>query len=162
MELEEINKKIKDIDRSINILYEEQRELELKYNKVREQKLLEDKSILQENIWTLECDSKFKLYLIDNNKDGFKKLRSLYETDYDTFHYIFDNYSLYFNDSEMHLQADSNEQLLSFIKVHSLKIISKLSNKLDEINESLQELQISKDIIISLFNSTNGKDITKS
>lgn len=162
MDLQEINKQLKEINKSINLLYDRQRLFEKNRDEIKQRMLQDDSSILQEDYWTLKCSDNFKLYLDDNNRDGFKKLRNLYETNYHVGHDIFDDYSLIFNDGDMCLQAKTNEQLLNFIKVHKLKIKNTLQDRINTIDSKISELHAVKNTIMFLNNQINGENTEKS
>ncbi len=126
--------------------------MEKEYDTEREKHLLGPDSLLTEDSWTLKINPKnFRLYLDDENNDGFKKLRKLYWTDYHCSHTIFGKYSLVFNDSELTIYADSNSDLLEFIKTYNLKIISEVEYALVDIDIKIKELEAAKEIITNLL-----------
>jgi len=149
--IEEIKAEMKAIEYSINDCYNKQKQLEGEFNFAREQVLLSIDSPLREDTWTLCLNDDFTLYLRDNNRNGFKKLRELYEIDYHSLTFLFGKYSLYFSDGEMTICADSNKELSEFIKTHNLEIKSKLEERLGDVNERIDQLLSSKKIITDLI-----------
>lgn len=151
MSLEAIDKELADISNNITKECARQRELEDQIEARKEQMLLNDSTILTENVWTLYWNDRAnRLYLSDDNRDGFKKLRKLYDLDYHLSYYLFKKYNLYFNDGEMTLNAD-NRELIEFVKKFNLKVVSKLDDKISIIDLKIEELNTAKKAITDII-----------
>ncbi len=147
-QLEDIKAKLKAIDKGVNDLYGHKYVLEKEYDKIRESLLLKNGSPLQEDTWTLKYNKEnSRLYLDDDNRDGFKILRKLYNTTYHCHHDLFDKCSLIFNDGEMSINTNTNEKLISFIKEYNLKVVRGCSLSTKGIDLKILDLQSAKNTI---------------
>lgn len=153
MTLEQIHKEKKQMQESMDLYYKRLHELDVLEKKAVQEEIKNNTSMLSENVWDLKFnDRNSKFYLYDNNpREGFKKLRSLIETDYHMAFTLFDKVTIIFNDGKMEMTAPTNHKLFDFIKEYNLRLNNRVTEKITKLDADIKDLEIAKKNLLDLL-----------